>query len=78
MGSPANTLIMKTSVTPGNLIRRRISLMLNKLPDCDVPAEDDIWVNTLFTQVKGRKQGSLGLCSGSPPKSHISAAPALC
>lgn len=30
--------------------------MLNKLPDCDVPAEDDIWVNILFIQAKGGKQ----------------------
>lgn len=59
---------MKTSITPGNFIRRTISLMLNKLPDCDVPAEDDIWVNTLFIQVQGRKQETLRLCSGSPPK----------
>lgn len=68
MGSPAKTLTMKTSITPGNFIRRTISLMLNKLPDCDVPAEDDIWVNTLFIQVQGRKQETLRLCSGSPPK----------
>lgn len=71
MGSPARTLTMKTSITPGNFIRRRISLMLNKLPDWDVPAEDDIWVNTLLIQVKGRKQETLRLCSGSPPKSCI-------
>lgn len=59
MGSPAKTLTMKTSVTPGNFIRRRISLMLNTLPDCDVPTEDDILINTLFIQVRGRKQETL-------------------
>lgn len=56
MGSPEKTLIMKISITPGNFIRRRISLMLNTLPDCDVPTEDDILINALFTQVRGRKQ----------------------
>lgn len=56
MGSPAKTLTMKTSITPGNFIRRRISLMLNTLPDCDVPTEDNILINTLFIQVRSRKQ----------------------
>lgn len=73
MGNPAKTLTMKTSITPGNFMRRRISLMLNKLPDGDVPAEDDIWVNILIIQAKGRKQETLRLCSGSKPtqKSHL-------
>lgn len=48
MGSPAKTLTMKTSITPGNFIRRSISLMLNTLPDCDVPIEDDMLINNLF------------------------------
>lgn len=56
MGNPAKTLTMKTSITPGNFIRRRISLMLNKLLDCDVPAGDDIWVSTLFTRYKLRAE----------------------
>lgn len=52
---------MKTSITPGNFIRRRISLMLNMLPDCDEPTEDDLLINTLFIQVRGRKQETVRL-----------------
>lgn len=61
MGSPAKTLIMKTSMTPGNFIKCRICLMLNTLPDCDVPTEDNIQINTQFIQVRSRMRGTLGL-----------------
>lgn len=67
---------MKTSITPGNFIRRRISLMLNMLPDCDVPTEDDILINTLFIQVRGRKQETLRL--SAQVHHHLSEKARLC
>lgn len=59
MGNAERTLTKKISITPGNFIRRRISLMLNTLPDCDVPTEDDILDNIIFIQVKHREQETM-------------------
>lgn len=64
MGNPEKTLTKKISITPGNFIRRRISLMLNTLPDCDVPKEDDISDNIIFIQVKHREQETVVITCG--------------